>query len=352
MPVSPSYTENLSAGVAAHYQEAERRLLLLIAGYLKKDMDAPDWAELKLLQVQLLQAQARGLLDRTGRQVAAELALTLSKAANRGTAVAMADLAELIRQGLVVPPALPAVEALVGETIRATVGTHPHILRQTLDTYRAVVASTSPQVLLGTQTRLQAAQSALDAFANRGISGFIDQAGRNWALESYAEMATRTATSKAVTSAYRDQMVAAGEDLVIVSDAPQECELCEPWEGKILSLTGAPRIDDIEVEATLDEAEDEGLFHPNCRHSIALYQPGVTEVPTDTADPEGDRARQELRRLERGVRQWKRRSAAALDDNAKAAADAKVRDWQARIRKHVDETPAKRQPQRERLGAL
>lgn len=353
MPVSPQYTENLASPVTAHYQEAERQLLALIAKYLKRDMDAPEWAELKLLQIQLLQAQARGILDRTGRQVAQELAVALSKAANRGTALATADLARLVKQGLIrpTPPGLPAVEHLVADTLRRTVGTHPHILRQTLDIYRSVVAETSPQVLLGTQTRLAAAQSALDRFANRGITGFVDQSGRNWALESYTEMATRTATMNAVTSAYRSQLSDAGQNLVIVSDSPSECVICEPYEGQILSLddTGS---DDPDVFATLDEATDDGLFHPNCTHSVSLYQPGTTSIPSDTADPEARDAREHLRGLERQVRQWKRRSQSSLDAGAKAKADAKIRDYQSKIRTHVASTPAKRQRHREQLGAL
>lgn len=353
MPVSPEYAEELSAGVAAHYQEAERLLLELIGRYLRNGMDAPDWAEVRLLQIQLLQAQASGILDRTAERVAAELAVALSKAANRGSALAVADLAELVRRGLAAPPppGLPAVEALVGETLRQTVGTHPFILRQTLDMYRAVIAETSPQVLLGRLTRVQAAQAALDRFADRGIAGFIDRAGRNWALESYAEMATRTATGRAVLSGYEDKLLQAGFDLVMVSDHPQECELCRPWEGKILSISGVRRVD-VQWDATTAAARAAGFQHPNCRHSLSLYQPGFTKRPTNTRDPQGDADRQQLRHLERQVRRWKRRELVALDDETAAAARVRIRNYQAKIRAHVSDTSAKRQPHRERLGAL
>ena len=39
------------------------------------------------------------------------------------------------------------------------------------------------------------------------------------------------------------------------------CELCAPFENKILSIQG-----DTEGYITLAEAEDYGLFHPNCDH--------------------------------------------------------------------------------------
>jgi hypothetical protein len=160
-----------------------------------------------------------------------------------------------------------------------------------------------------------------------------------------------------------DRLGAAGLDLVIISDAPQECERCRPWEGKVLSRTGATvgatlatdvltgRPQRVHVAGSLATARAAGLWHPNCRHSASAYLPGVTSVPTHTADPQGDQDRQHLRYLERGVRAWKRRVAVTLDEQARRRADAKVRQWQAAIRAHVEATTAKRQPARERIGA-
>jgi len=103
---------------------------------------------------------------------------------------------------------------------------------------------------------------------------------------------------------------------------------------------------------TLDEARAAGLFHCNCRHSISAYQEGITRPMHNTADPEGYVATQKLRYLERQTRAAKRIEAAAMDDPARKAAAARVRDYQAKIREHVATTTAKRQPTRERLGAL
>ena len=100
---------------------------------------------------------------------------------------------------------------------------------------------------------------------------------------------------------------------------------------------------------TFKDAVDKGLFHPNCRHSTSLYQEGVTQIPQDTEDPQGDKDRQELRSLERRVREWKRREAAAMTPADKAKAKAQVRAYQAKIRHHTATTTAKRQPHREQL---
>jgi hypothetical protein len=103
---------------------------------------------------------------------------------------------------------------------------------------------------------------------------------------------------------------------------------------------------------TLDEARAAGLFHCNCRHSVSAYQEGFTKPFGDVADPKGYADTQRLRYLERQTRAAKRVQAAAMDDAAAKAAGVKVRAYQAQIRAHVASTTAKRQPIRERLGAL
>ncbi len=353
MSLSPEYVANLAAHVVGLYQDAERVLLQRIARALAADMDAPDWAERKLLQVQLLQAQTEQQVAALSGRAAEEVAAAVLAAYNRGAAMAVQDLADLAAGVAPVPPAgLPAVEAMVTETVGGLRAADARILRTVDDVFREVVSATAPQVLLGTQTRREAAQAALDRFASRGVTGFRSADGRQWALESYVEMSMRASTMNAAVAGHTGRLVAAGQDLVVVSDAPQECKVCRPWEGKVLSLSGAPRADGVRVAGTLDEARGAGLFHPGCRHSVSLYLHGVTKTPTRTADPGGDAARRRLRYLERKTREWKRREAVALDDAAGRAARVKVRGYQAAIREHVGSTSAKRQPARERLGTL
>jgi hypothetical protein len=358
MPVSPELATGLAAGVVQHYTEAERVLLERIAKALAKGIDSPAWAEHKLLEVQLIQARAKVLLTQLEQAAGQSVAEAILTAWNRGSAVAATDLAGVLERALadVVDP-LPgtrAVARLVEETTAKVVGTHPRILRSTMDVYREVVAKASAQVLLGTLTRRQAAQAALNDFAKRGVTGFVDTRGRGWDMASYVEMAVRSSTAHAAVAAHVDRLQAYGMDLVIVSDAPQECPLCRPWEGQVLSLSGGTigTIDGsggVRVAGTLPEATAAGLFHPGCRHSVGAYQPGITKPMHDTADPAGDAARQKLRYLERQVRSWKRAQAVALDPAAERKAGAQVRAYQAKIRAHVASTPAKRQPARESI---
>lgn len=344
MPVSPELAADLAAAVSSRYAEAEQVMLATIAKALAKGMDAPGWAERKLANVRNLQSEIRLLLKELDPAAAKLVAEAVQTAWDRGAAVAAKDLAtELIG------PSAPsrAVARLTSETIGNVVGTHPRILRSSMDAYRSVIAKVSAQALIGTQTRRSSTQAALDVFARKGITGFIDKSGRGWRLESYVEMSVRSTTAHAAVAAHTDTLVANGQDLVMVSNAPQECEQCRPWEGEVLSLTG-----DTKGRKTLQQATSAGLFHPGCRHSTGIYLPGVTKPMHDTADPEGDAARQQLRYLERQTRAWKRVQAVALDDDAARKAGSSARAYQARIREHVATTSAKRQPARERLGVL
>jgi minor capsid protein 2 len=361
MPVSPALAEGLARATVRVYEDAELALLQLLARRLGQGLERPLWAVERLARVQTVRTDAQRVVAALQRAAGVSIAEAVGVAYARGLAAALVDLERARVRAAQVLPGGRATDALIGETVQAVTATHAGILRATVDIYRQVVAEVAGRVLLGVETRRQAAQAALDRLASRGITGFRDQRGRRWDVVSYAEMAMRTATGRAAIEGHLDRLSAAGLDLVIVSDAPQECPLCRPWESKVLARTGAAGVVQVanvltgrpmrvHVAGTVATARAAGLFHPSCRHSLSAFLPGLTHPTTGTADPQGDRDRQQLRYLERGVRQWRRREALALDDQAAARARARARAWQARIRSHVASTSAKRQPQRERIG--
>lgn len=106
----------------------------------------------------------------------------------------------------------------------------------------------------------------------------------------------------------------------------------------------------VHVAGTVADATSGGLFHPSCRHSLSAYLPGATKVPTHTADPQGDAARQRLRELERRVRKQRLLADAAIDPVAGKEYAAKARALQGQIRDHVaasKDLGIKRKPERE-----
>jgi hypothetical protein len=172
----------------------------------------------------------------------------------------------------------------------------------------------------------------------------MDTAGRRWDITSYAEMAVRSATGQAAVQGHINRLTDNGYDLVIVSDSPEECELCRPWEGQVLSVSGQTP-----GYPTVADATAAGLFHPCCTHTLGAYIPGLTRPMQGTENPQGYEERQQQRYNERMIRRWKRREAVAITDKDKALSTAKVREWQARQREFIEATGRKRLYYREQI---
>ena len=108
----------------------------------------------------------------------------------------------------------------------------------------------------------------------RGITYFNDRGGREWEIGRYVEMKTLTETMRAERLSFLTRCIQYGEDLVRVIHAGLSpcCELCSPFENKILSVTGHT----LEY-MSLESAESYGLHHPNCDH----YEEAFELAPED-----------------------------------------------------------------------
>ena len=306
-------------------------------------MASPQWAVEKLAELQVVMADVWEQLNGLSDDAAKAITDALVEAWQTGANVATTDLKKVLDSlelpTVTAPVNSLALQALASETVATVTSTHTSILRAVEDGYRQAVARTSAQVLAGTHTRREATQAALDDMASAGLTSFTDKAGRKWKMDTYAEMATRTATAHAAIDGHNQQLERLGHDLVLVSDSPRECELCRPWEGKVLSLSGdtsGPAI------ASVAKARMEKLFHPNCTHSLGAYFPGITPVPMNTENAEGYEQRQRQREIERKIREWKRREAVALDEDAKAKARERVKRWQEEARANASGTNLRR----------
>lgn len=105
------------------------------------------------------------------------------------------------------------------------------------------------------------------ALREQGLDALKDKAGRGWTLDRYSEMLIRTKAVEARNQGMHDRMLQNGYDLVEVSSHGAD-DVCGDWEGEILSLTG-----ETPGYPTLKEAEEDGLFHPNCKHAINVINP-------------------------------------------------------------------------------
>ena len=361
---NPDVLDKVGGSITDTYERAELYLIRIIRDALIKTGEEPEWAMAQLLAIRQERYRIEGLVGALQERSPHLWAKTVDEAYVRGMFQAEVELANLESAGLfetsVTQTAVNnmAVQAIAAEGVVAMTNVHRQILRRTEDAWRTIVSEATGYTITGAMTPQQAAQRAFTRMARDGMGFFVDSAGRKWGLDTYAEMATRTATTRALLAGHTDAMVERGVDLVVVSSHPRPAPVCAPYERKVLSLTGkypagTHRIGDniVRVTATMHEAEANGLHHVNCRHRHSAYVPGFTDLTPPTPDEghEGYKATQKQRYLERQIRASKRMEAAAIDEHDLAKAQQRRRNYQAQLRDHVDKYDLPRRRNREQL---
>lgn len=365
MAISPNKNERLAVAIRRMYEESETIILEKIANRVARGIEEDGWAEKKYQEIQRQRATVEYIVASLRHRGPTEVEKIVIQSFLDGVEAADADLEEL---GIEVESRVQiedtnitlvqlheivgtfgtintrAVEALVGKTERLLENTHMQILRNADDVYRSVIAESVGTAVTGVETRRQAAQRALNKFADRGIGAFKDDSGRMWDIASYTEMATRAALGQAAMEGHFSRLQERGYDLVQVSDHPEECEICRPWEGRILSMSGEDK-----RYPSVEAARSAGLWHPNCGHTAGAYIPGLSRPIHAEGDPKGYEKRQQQRYNERMIRRWKRREAVAINEDDKRKAAAKVREWQKRNREFVDKHNRWRKYERESI---
>ena len=315
MVLRPDDAANLAKSVREIFVDAENLILARIAAAVGQGLDSPDWAEQKLAGLQGLMAQVDQILLDLANNVPGATEKALQFAYNRGIAAISTEIAGTGLGAAAFAEVAPSngLAALVTATVASQPEQFFQIRRAAADIYQQVITRTTAQVTLGVLTRREASRAALVDLAKGGVTSFRDKSGRRWDMASYSEMAVRSSAMNAMLQGSMDRMQEFGNDLVIVDDAPEECKLCRPFEGRVLSLSGKSRgqtlKDGVKVYATLNAARSAGLFHNNCRHSFSLYIPGITKRKPAVADPEGNKLREQQRRFERRIRELKRQDA-------------------------------------------
>lgn len=354
------YANSLAQTVSDLVAQIEMRLIWEIARDVNRGLGGGTRYEVDMTaRYGALYARLQKQLGKPWKNVLTTVQAALDKAAEAGQGMAERDLAGRLAnhpETLGVPvSSVRALEVIASDLHRVLADLPALALRNAFDSYQQIIASPAALNATGVLTRRKATQDALNGFAARGIEGFTDKAGRTWHIDTYAEMATRTGAAHALRTAYEGELIARGEDLVIVTGNTYTCRLCSPWQDKVLSLTGLyPRgtyrlpsaVGDgyvtVHVAGTLEEARAAGLHHPNCTHSEGLYLPGATVIEPGTMgirDAETYDASQKQRALEREIRKHKRLLVAAITGEAESKARAAIRGYQAQIRELLAEHP-------------
>nr|DAE80746.1 MAG TPA: minor capsid protein [Caudoviricetes sp.] len=241
--------------------------------------------------------------------------------------------------------------ALLNEMQQANEQSERAALRYMNDVYRKTILRTAAAMQAGGQTLQQATDAATRDFLEQGIACIRYRDGRRVNISTYAEMALRTAGTRAMLMGEAAQRERLGIDTVLVSQYGACSKTCLPWQGLVY-------IDDVFQQYSgphtpggtygisrngrqyplLSVAMRGGLFHPNCRHTLGTWVEGTSTRPRPMDKAKVEAAAQleaKQRALERSVRKAKRQAAGLCDPAAAKAARARVRTAQKELRNFV-----------------
>lgn len=215
-------------------------------------------------------------------------------------------------------------------------------------TYEALDVATG-EVVAGVSSWNTALRHATNRLKNRGITGFVDHAGRQWSAESYVAMDIRTTAFNTGRAAVWEQNQNFGNDLYLVSYHNGARPGCYDWQNKVISSLNISRdVADLDgntvhvyAQSDTTYGQPAGLFGINCKHYPSPFIPGVSLIRGEPQSPEENektyRESQEQRRLERKLREEKRDLLIAKEQGASPEELAKLREKARNTSQDIDD---------------
>lgn len=384
----------LSEPVENAYLECVDRLITNIAKHLGtgKAFRTADWETRKLAELGQLTQENAKIINEATKRVPQEI----RKALEQSSRIALQDIekliADAIKSGAVeqapTDSTIDILEELMERALEEANLTNTTMLQSSQAAYVKAVNDTvswqnfsygplGEQKILealnqgavasitGTETRTQALTKAISQMVDRGIYGFVDKAGRHWSPEAYMSMCIRTASHNASIDSIRARQQDYNSDIFQVSTHAGSRPLCYPYQGRFFTwgtedgtfTDGSGRRHRYSPISETSYGQPAGLFGINCGHYPLPQIPKVT-IPQDKPEldkEENDeeyRLSQEQRRLERNIRDAKRKEEAfrkaGLDDAAESQ-QKKVTMRQAEMRAFIQSTGRTRRYDREQI---
>ena len=343
-PLSDTEAEEVAEGLKIIYGNARERMLKNVASRMAKGITQYGWAERKSSEILAAHAQLSRDLEHAQKQRESLLSNVMERAYVTGNQKFLSDMRSVLGETAHLSPNSVKAGYILADLNNSLNAAERRILRQFDDKYADVIGSVSSEMATGVMNTRQAVGEALTAFADEGIDGFVDRGGHHWTLENYSEMAVLTAIERSTISGYVDTMESYGYDLAIIDGHAGSCPICAAWEGVIVSVSG-----NNPDYPSLDDAENDGCFHPRCLHGITTYYEGISPEPVggfrseprEIEDPGPQyTARSKQRYMERMIRKYKDRAIVAQTPQQKMMANNKLRQWEDALDDLIESQPS------------
>ena len=288
--------DNFDGYIADIYREMEAELIASMKRNLGlhqaeeaiTGLNYPQWQAIKLKELQRFQRETERIIGRKLSGLPEEVSRQMIDELNQGSLHELKRYREALKKGYKPAKVMRdsffhvndrkvqgLIDALNNDLARANAA----VLRMINDQYRQTIFKAGMFVSNGVYTEEKAVEKAVAEFEAKGLNCIEYRDGRRVNIADYASMAVRTANQRAYMVGEGEFRKAIGETLVIISRHSTSCELCKPFEGKVL-------IDDVYSGGSqedgdymlLSQAMDQGLYHPRCRHGLGTYYPELEEI--------------------------------------------------------------------------
>ncbi len=368
--LTPEYLQSVPDGMVKLYAQAEADILADMARRIctydywipAVEHQAKILEEAGLVREEIL-ARLKTLTGRGDK----ELRQLMQEA---GTAALKSDDAVYRRQGLEPPPlaASEDLQRVLQAGYERTAGTFSNLTRTTAATaahqFEQALDRAYMQITLGGMDYNTAIRSAIKQLSAEGVGAIQYPTGRRDTIEVAVRRSVVTGINQTALRLQESRADEMGADLVEVSAHAGARPSHAAWQGGIYSRSGKSRKYPDFVKTT-GYGTGAGLGGWNCSHSFRPWFEGMSrtydkellkEYQAKDYEYNGVRmteyeALQEQRKIERGIRRWKREKnaldAAGLDSSEAAAG---VRRWNGQYRDFLEQTGLKQDGMRLAVG--
>lgn len=365
--LTPFQINQLSQPVINIYSQLENDILTAIADRLKTDRDITKdnvlkWQFDKLAQmndlnkdvIKLIAAMSGkseqeidNLVENSMQQSVDPMDRWLKKVSDTGKI----DKAVPLKEDTIVFNTLRKFQMQAKDNLNLINST---ILANSGKVYRDILTQATASVLSGFKSHQQALADASAKWAKKGVPALVDSAGRNWSIEGYIPMVTRTMSNNVANQTQWDRMDSYGLDLIEVSTVAAPRPGCAPYQGHIYSKNGQDKRYPPFSETSYGEPA--GILGCNCHHVTYPYIPGVSikryePIPLGEAHAAYEQS-QKQRYLERQIRKAKTEKSmmeSLSNEDAIKKANIKVRQRQQNMREFIKTTNRTRRYDREQI---
>ena len=336
-----SLIQSMSRTLAAHNND------ILAEGF-----DWTAWQAEKIAALEAFMADEGIVCKDKFKEINAEIDKLLNKMYKTGQNGEEKRILSAIKQGYVAGNPSDAFAGINKTRIKALIKAvksdmrkaETAMLRMVDDTYRKAIYNAQVCYASGATTLNQAVDLATNDFLSRGINCIEYANGARVGIDTWAEMALRTAGTRAKLqgeSAARDEY---GINTVIVTYRSAACPMCTQWVGKVLYDDVYSNIEVPDSKyPLLSEAMSAGLYHPNCKDSHTTYFEDINTQDgkglTDVEKAEAERVyylQQQQRYNERQIRKYKRLESGSVSPDNVEKNRKKRAEWQKKQRDFID----------------